>query len=208
MELDTAILAALERHAITRLIHFTPLVNLLGMLNCHAIMPMERVRAYALAHPESELLDYIQRNDKLRLDRRTDCINLSLQQPNFPLFRRFRLNLCNVMGVPDLAWCVLELDPTLCAYPGVNFTTTNAAANRARWGQGLTGFEALFATPTANAPRDQQAETLYPGDIPLSAIRAICVKDEKALRHFRFTIETEGIDPNSLPFQVNPIYFT
>lgn len=207
MKLDTAILAALERHTITRLIHFTPLVNLLGMLDCHAIMPMDRVRAYAAAHPESDLLDYIQRNDRLRLDRRTDCVNLSLQRTNAGLFRRFRTNLCNLMGVQDLAWCVLELDPTLCAHPGVNFTTTNAAANRARWGQGIDGFEALFPSPSAPFPTCRQAETLYPGDIPLSAIRAICVKDAKALRHFRFTVETEGVDPDSLPFQVNPEHF-
>lgn len=156
MELDTAILAALERHTITRLIHFTPLVNLLGMLDCHAIMPMDRVRAYAAAHPESDLLDYIQRNDRLRLDRRTDCINLSLQRTNAGLFRRFRTNLCNLMGVQDLAWCVLELDPTLCAHPGVNFTTTLAA-------ELLThdGFTDLAFNPTRSFNSQAYAAAFY-----------------------------------------------
>lgn len=60
------------------------------------------------------------------------------------------------MGVQDLAWCVLELDPTLCAHPGVNFTTTLAAALLTH-----DGFTDLAFNPTRSFNSQAYAAAFY-----------------------------------------------
>lgn len=208
MNANAAILSALDRRNITRLLHFTPGFNLRGILAARAILPVKRLQARA------DIPFY--RNDLHRNDGRTDCINLSLQQPNHRLFWHFRCQhweqheqerAITKEESMKTAWCILALDPTLCAAPKVNFTTTNAANHLAHWGQGIDGFDALFASATANTPANIQAEVLYPGDIALSAIRAICVANDHALMRFRWNLIRWGYNPSLLPLKVVPELF-
>lgn len=103
-----------------------------------------------------------------------------------------------------LSWAMARLK---MAQDATALRGTEGAAARAYFATFPAFLPSSFPSPTAPFPTCRQAETLYPGDIPLSAIHAICVKDAKALRHFRFTVETEEVDPDSLPFQVNPEHF-
>ena len=124
---------------------------------------------------------YIEWNDKLRLDGRKDCINLSIQRINSFLFARFR---SFPHGNP---WCILEINPICLQHKGVLFTVANAAAKGVRlYGthEGIAGLQKLYDnqisdgkrihvradnTP-ANCPTSIQAEVLYPGQIGLALI--------------------------------------
>ena len=78
------------QRGITRLVHFTPFENLLGIYNERCIMPVEMIEEQARVKNDDFLLDYIRFNDESRLDGRRDCINLSIQRINNFLFRRFK----------------------------------------------------------------------------------------------------------------------
>ena len=211
MNEDPDILEALKRHNIQHLIHFTPAVSLANILECNAIMSIKRLYEFAKQTGNTRLLDACYNNDPNRFDARTDCINLSLQKPNLRLFYVFRGRLPEHMGTPETGWCVLEIDPTYCAHPGVSFTPTNAATGRGRGAfqsqSGIDGFERLFNSPTATVPSDSQAEVLYPGEIPFSAVQSICLKSQEALATIRFGLEALGIDHSALPFKIVPEYF-
>jgi ssDNA thymidine ADP-ribosyltransferase, DarT len=96
----------------------------------------------------------------------------------------------------DLWWVVLAFDVSLLADPGVYFVTTNNTYTSClRRGTGISGLEALFAqsvewgwqgthhirypgTPDAWTT-DPQAEVLYPGEVPVSRLRAVYVRYEE-----------------------------
>lgn len=184
-----AISAYAKERGVSRLVHFTPFLNLLGIFTTGGIMPKDCVLEYARSHQDEDLLAYIRWNDALRLDRRTDCVNLSIQRINEPLLRRFKANF--PQGEP---WCIIEIDPVCLQKDGVLFAVANAAATAVRikgTRAGLLGLKALFAesvtVPKAygvetcrrdasmarNRPTSIQAEVLFPGTIPLSLIRGL-----------------------------------
>jgi hypothetical protein len=193
-----SVVAAARLRGITRLVHFTPLQNLIGMVRIGEVLPQRALLAYAEDRRDAFLLDYVRINDELRLDGRRDCVNLSIQHPNTFLFRRFRERhlACDL-------WVVLSFPPDLLDTPNALFTTGNAAATAVkRYGTagGVAGFEALFAddVPSVGAscgrepahgrlapcyPASVQAEALLPAAIPLSRISAVSVEtDEDAAR--------------------------
>jgi hypothetical protein len=195
---DQSVSAAARRRGITRLVHFTPLQNLIGIVQIGEVLPQRSLFAYAEARPDAFLMDYVRVNDALRLDGRRDCVNLSIQHPNTFLFRRFRERHVSC----DL-WVVLSFPPDLLDTPDTLFTTGNAAATSVkRYGTagGVAGFEALFGegTPPAGTrggaglarsrlapcyPVSVQAEALLPAGIPVSRIAAISVETvEEAAR--------------------------
>lgn len=191
---DVIIAAARER-GITRLVHFTPLINLLSIVEMRAIIARDRVIEIARQKADQHLLDYIDFNDRLRLDRHTRHINLSVQHPNSSLFRRFR-EACTWCDV----WCVLLVTPEYLALPGVLFSRGNAASSYVRrtgTGSSAADFLALFAEEqvTANQygtrsivrsglascyPTDPQAEVMVPDEIPLCGVDGFAFESETA----------------------------
>ena len=77
-----AIMDFVKCRGITRLVHFTPFLNLCGMFNRGGIWPRAKLEDYNKENPDEDMMAYINWNDKLRLDGRNDCINLSIQRIN------------------------------------------------------------------------------------------------------------------------------
>lgn len=197
------IAAFASERGITRLVHFTPFQNLLGIFEMSGIWSRRRIGAYAKEHGDLFLLDYISWNDQQRYDNRLDCVNLSIQHINAPLLRRFREKFAEC----DL-WCVLEVDPVCLQKKGVTFTVGNAASSYVKANGsacGLAGLSAAFAERviTGNSyglreqtraglapadPTDPQAEVLFPEEIPLPLIKALVVENEEQLRRVKGAI--------------------
>lgn len=187
-----------KKRGVTRLVHFTPYMNLISIFRQEAILPVAELMNYAKSHPEEDLLGYVKCNDALRLDGRRDCINLSIETINHKLFGSFKNKLPN--GDP---WCILEIDAECLGARGCVFTIANAAASyvkRYGSGTGLAAFKRLYdeelrynvsygmvedrrtqALPSA-CPTSVQAEVLYPGRIPLSAIKGLVFETADDMR--------------------------
>ena len=197
---------AARRRGVTRLAHFTPLNNLLGIVELGAIVARDRLLTLARERNDTFLLDYIAFNDRLRLDRCTNHVNLSVQHPNARLLSRFRaLCSCDV-------WCVLLVSPACLETPGVLFAVGNVAARQVRQGgiaSGVAGFEALFRDSQLSAnqfqasrltrrglddnlPTDPQAEVLFPGEIPLRLVDGIAFEDPLSLARAQAAIRLAG----------------
>ena len=197
---------AARQRGVTRLAHFTPLNNLLGIVELGAIVARDRLLTLARERNDTFLLDYIAFNDRLRLDHRTGHVNLSVQHPNARLLSRFR-TIC-----PCDVWCVLLVSPACLEAPGVLFAVGNAAARQVRQGgiaSGVAGFEALFRDRQVSAnqfqayrltrrglddnlPTDPQAEILFPGEIPLRLVDGIAFEDPLSLARAQAAIRLAG----------------
>lgn len=215
---------AARRRGVTRLVHFTPLNNLLGIIELGAIVARDRLQTLARERSGMFLLDYIAFNDRLRLDHRTGHVNLSVQHPNTRLLRRFRaVCTCDV-------WCVLLVSPACLEAPGVLFAVGNAASRRVRQGGiagGVAGFEAMFRDEQVSAnqfqarrltrcglddnlPTDPQAEILFPGEIPLRLVDGIVFEDPLSLARAQAALRLAGHEGQSvtpLRFSVDPHLF-
>lgn len=196
-----------EERGISRLVHFTPFLNLLGVFSLGGIMARDRVVEYAQKHQDEDLMAFITWNDKLRLDRRTDCINISVQRINAPLFSRFKANFRQ--GEP---WCIIEIDPVCMQKKGVLFTVANAAASAVRrngTSAGLKGLQAMFGasisvrksygvevcrrTPEMpkSFPTSVQAEVLYPGAIPIEYVKGLVFENPEGAARARAMLKME-----------------
>ena len=204
---------AARRRGVTRLAHFTPLNNLLGIVELGAIVARDRLLTLARERNDTFLLDYIAFNDRLRLDHRTGHVNLSVQHPNARLLRRFRA-IC-----PCDVWCVLLVSPACLETPGVLFAVGNVAARQVRQGgiaSGVAGFEALFRDSQLSAnqfqasrltrrglddnlPTDPQAEVLFPGEIPLRLVDGIAFEDPLSLARAQAAIRLAGAVGSPVP---------
>ncbi|MGN0827278.1 MAG: DarT ssDNA thymidine ADP-ribosyltransferase family protein [Kiritimatiellia bacterium] len=204
-----AIAAFAQERGITRLVHFTPLMNLCGIYNLHGLKPRRQIIEYAQAHEDKSILDYIKWNDSDRHDGRLDCINLSIQRINTSLFHAFKRKIPNAA---TWTWCILEIDPVCLQHANVLFTIANAAATEVRrhgTGGGIEGLKKLFApevfdgkcsitrtgaTPK-NTPTSPQAEVLYPGEIGLDLIRGLVFEstDHARQAYGMLSLECPGI---------------
>lgn len=197
---------AVER-GISRLVHFTPFLNLLGIYSLGGIKSRDRVLEYATRYQEEDLMAYIAWNDTLRLDRRTDCINLSIQRMNVPLFTRFKREF--PQGAP---WCILEISTECLQKNGALFTVANAAATSVRYGGtagGIDGLKAVFQDKIivrkrygvdtytrgvgfpSNWPTCVQAEVLYPGEIDLKYITGLIFESSEDAARAKAMLELE-----------------
>lgn len=220
--MSTSIEPLARSRGVTRLVHFTPLNNLLGIVRAGAVLPRSDLAAYARENPDLCLLDFAACNDACRLDARPDCVNLSVQHPNAALLRRFRERClsCDV-------WSVLLLSPACLALEGTLFAVGNAASSHARrlgFGCGVAGFEALFREEQHAAnlhgavihrrdglpacyPTDPQAEVLIPARIPLRLVRAAAFPSPLDAARARAALElaAPGVSPPELV--VDPTLF-
>ena len=189
----------IANRGIRRLVHFTSRRNLIGIFKLGALVARQKVQKYAEANSEEDLMAILKWNDRLRLDGRKDCINLSIEQINGFLFDVFRKKFEEEFHDEE-PWCVIEIDPDVLLMPGVVFTTSNAASSYVRahgTAPGLKGLQALYAqrivTPTIRStridersldmpdacPTSRQAEALVPGEIPLSRILGLVFMSEE-----------------------------
>ena len=189
-----AIQAFVKERGITRLVHFTPFCNLLGVYEMGALWAKQKIETVAQSKSDFFLLDYIRWNDGLRLDGRRDCINLSIQRINQYLFTSFKKKFteCDI-------WCILEISPEILAAEGVSFTVGNAASSYVRncgTGIGIDALKAMFTDSVVvgnmygrrvstrmgvpnNCPTDRQAEVMFPDEINVKYIQGIVVESEE-----------------------------
>jgi len=210
------------QRGISQLVHFTPLNNLFSIIELQALIARDRVLQIAKERKDQFLLDYVSFNDSMRLDARTNFINLSIEHPNISLFKRFRerYNDCNV-------WCVLLLTPNCLALPGALFCVGNAASTRVRaCGTGATieHLLALFADNViagnqfgqrtlnrhglaACYTTDPQAEVLIPGEISLSFVKGIAFENAQALQRAKSALTLLCPDLLKPNFEILPELF-
>lgn len=189
---------AVQQRGITRLIHFTPMLNLISIAQQQALLSVSELEKFNSEHWELYLKDYIQSNDNLRLDGMRDHINISIEHPNELLFTRFREKYANAMFSP---WCVLALKPELLWHEGTLLSVGNAASRASRvagFDGSFSKFETLFAPSVASRnvygsrvltreglapshPTDVQAEVLVPKRVPVSMITALYFEDQESM---------------------------
>jgi len=123
----------IKRRGITRLIHFTTTINLLGIYESGFLYSRKELEDLDINM--TDILDYIQFNDQIRYDNK-NYINLSIERPNSYLFRRF---IDNTKDIPYIYWCVLSIDPKYIYEQGTLFSVTNAANRHNQKVVGITG---------------------------------------------------------------------
>ncbi len=117
-------------------------------------------------------------------------VNLSISEINKRYFdvssKKWHINA-------NVWWCILAFDPIIATHEGVYFTTTNNSYEFCKRESGLVGFNDLFtpvidrkigwkalrALRPAHLATCEQAEVLYPEQIPLKYLRSIYVRTEE-----------------------------
>lgn len=196
---------------ISEVLHYTSEKGVMGSIIVGSLLSREAVE-------RTEEVAYIYEGvwDRSRDIEWIGHISMSLTEINVDLFSRSRRNH------PHWWWAIMSFPPRILDADGVVFTTTNNAypATCLR-GEGLDGFEAMFArkvlwghydTPAYrpdaypdNLPTHNAAEILYPDAIPLSDLQALYLPDER----YRSLVDTwcEIYGRASLPIVVDPARF-
>lgn len=117
-----------------------------------------------------------------------DYVNLSISEINSRYFQvsgRWH-------GAKNVWWGILVFDPVIIEHEGVYFASTNNSYNYCKRGQGVEGFNALFAPSIQckvdwrilrknrldKLPTCEQAEILYPEKISTQFLKKIYVANE------------------------------
>lgn len=177
------VVEAAQEREIDRIVHFTTISGLKGILASSAV----KARAYL---PEDARLKHVYEPnaaDRSRDARWLGYVNLSVSSINMHMFR------FSEREHPGRQWVILEFGPEILGDPGVVFCTTNNIYPAARRGSGRQGFEQMFA-PTVPGrygfqhdrsnrrlyqTTDPQAEVLYPFEVPLEHLRRLTVREEE-----------------------------
>ncbi len=195
----------ISRRGIRRLVHFTKLENLTGILR-YGLLSSQELRSRRLS---------VNENDTRRLDMHPECSCLSVTFPNYRLFYYFR----QLDDTVD--WIVLELTPdvlfSLREYP--IFCPSNAASEAVRCKIGehqasdVKSFQNMFAEESEyrgslmrrknlglspSDTTDPQAEILFPGSIPLKYINKIKVNDMRVQDECQKMVLKHGIEDISV----------
>ena len=187
---SSSVLAIIATRGISEVLHFSTNRGFLGCLVTGAVLPRNRLK-------ETELLEHILTlNAPFRTEEEgwfnkermwISYVNLSISESSSNLFR-FSLKWHE--GA-DLSWVIMSFNPVLMADEGVFFTTTNNIYQLTRRASGAAGLEALFETDiprkpgwTAhrrqrppNLPTCEQAEVLYPDELPLHYLQRVYVRE-------------------------------
>lgn len=181
---DAAVAAYAAQRGITEVLHFTTNKGLLGILATGTVLCNDRL------DDESYIETICTKNCRNRMKDSdwTGYVNMSISRVNNWMLTK----LTEWHETEDVWWVVLAFDASLLADPDVHFATTNNTYTRClKRGTGLEGLRALFAEsvewgwfghrkyrkpgmPDAWTT-DPQAEVLYPGEVPVSKLRAIYV---------------------------------
>jgi hypothetical protein len=209
----------ISERGIEHLIHFTPTINLLSIFEQGKLLSRALLEKFDIE--QTDIFDYVEFTDDIRFDDKS-FINLSIQHPNFFLFKRFREKTKNEIHIN---WCVLKIDKKYIYQNETLFSVTNAANSHNKRNIGVTGdinkFQMMFSnslqivtsynnrTISRNGlkskyPTDEQAEVLVKNEILISDILQVCFKDEKDLAAGKAALS----DYNTSNFVVDATLFT
>lgn len=183
---DAGVAALAHQRGITEILHFTTNRGALGIFASGVIKPTSQLGA-------DKYLEHIYTpncRDRSKDAAWTGYVSLSISRVNNWMLSRSE----DWHSTDGVWWVVLALDIFLLADPGVYFVTTNNTYSSClRRGTGADGLDALFAprvewgwygavkTRYRGMPdawtTDPQAEVLYPGQIPVSQLRAVYVRE-------------------------------
>lgn len=197
-----------KKHQISRVVHFTPAMNL------HHIVEDGGIR------PNSELADsaadYFQPTDLLRRDSHPEMTCVSFTYPN-PFYFDAARKKEHLIRVED--WVCLLIDSDVLTRDGALFSPCNAATGSGGvLLPGAEGLEKCFASPTLfgrergsehhpSCATDLQAEALLPGEIPLSAVNSVVTPDERSARNARARLNAADLDFNQFQWRISPVMF-
>lgn len=181
----------IARRGIEYLIHFTPTINLYGILEQGRLMSRKILESLDIQ--KFDISDYVEFPDKIRYDDK-NFINLSISKPNIFLLNRFKEQ---TKDFPDIGWCVLKIAPKHIYVKETKFAVTNAASKDAN-SIGITGdiekFKMLFAERininkdgirdsriAPKFPTNVQAEVLVKDEIPVASVIEVCFDSQENL---------------------------
>lgn len=187
--MSTPVERARER-GVTEILHFTTDKGVLGSLRKQCLLPRSQVS------DDPDLAFIFNAVWPVKLPEWIDYISLSVSRINRELFDRAEHNL------PGRWWAVMSFGIGILDTPGVVFTTTNNAYDDVcRRGEGVAGFEDMFAERVpwgyygttqyrrpdcpANQPTHRQAEVLYPGQLDLDHLQCVYVRSSEQRRMVR-----------------------
>jgi hypothetical protein len=186
---DEAVVAYARGRGISEVLHFTTDSGLIGVAATGAL------QARDLLNEEQYLEHIYQPNcpDRSRDARWTDHVSMSITKINGYMLGKSK----NWHREANVWWCVLAFDVAILGHPGVTFADSNNAYPATKRDVGLNGLTALFAdtvvwgnfntikrrtrTTPLNMPTQEQAEVLYPRQVPLRWLRNIYVPDEETI---------------------------
>lgn len=195
----TEVAAALAALPLTRLTHFTPALNLPGIVEDRQLRSVKDLSADVRACYRA--------TDLQRLDGYPDKVCCSLQYPNgfyFDIARRKP----GAVNYPD--WVCLLLDKAVAAVEGTLFCPRNAAAAASGAALGAAGLLACYAPSVRGqggvtrvrgllhdpgSPTDVQAEALVTAPVPLSVVRAIVFPAREAAAEEYGRLDRFGLLP-------------
>ena len=170
---------ALDR-GVREILHFTTDRGILGALRKDALLSRKRLQD----DPDLEFI--FQAVWPSKAPEWDDHVSLSITSINRRLYDQA------VAHMPERWWAVLAFDPAILDHKGVWFATTNNIFPSCERDQGADGLAALYADPVVGLrgrrftreglphaqPTDRAAEVLYPGQLSLRHLTAVCVSDE------------------------------
>lgn len=182
--------------------HFTPAMNLISIFEQGALFSRHQLRQLSVDYPDLHLDDYVEINDKLRLDGLEDFINLSVQHSNHYLLKIFKDSCRSWCD----SWCVIAITPQYLYLKDTMFSIGNAASTTSqRFGIDATyeKFSAMFNEKVCGTsqrvftrngmrncyPTDVQAEVLVRSKIALEHIVEVYFETDEELHRSRGAIK-------------------
>ena len=180
---DTSIIDAARARDVRRIVHFTRIGGLKGILSTGVV----RARADL---PEDARVRHVYEENAA--DRSRDLewhayVNLSIGKISSRMFKFSKREH------PNDDWVILEFAPEILGDPGVVFSTTNNAYENAHRALGIEGFLQLYAPEVPwghygsvstrhgrpdDEPTNSQAEVLYPHQLTLEHLVCVTVGNE------------------------------
>lgn len=198
--------AATQRD-VRELVHYTTQKGVHGTIASAAILSRAQLDS-------DEYLEHIRKGVWPRRDHLwIDHISLSVSSINDVLFRQSRPHH------PSMWWGVFSVSPSILDDANVWFTTTNNIFPAVRRGQGVEGFEAMFADPVegrygaihtraglpCSQPTDRAAEVLYPQRISTQNVQKVYVTEPEH-RHL-ILAWCEALEHPDLEIEIRPDVF-
>lgn len=200
-----------HERGITEILHYTTSRGVFGTLASRALKSRARL-------PEDAYLEHVWVPAcRVRYDEEwLDWVNLSITDINSALYTV----AAGKWHQGQYWWGVLSFTPSILDHDEVYFATTNNRYPAVHRGQGLDGFEALFAESVPGRygnlshrsegfpderPTDPQAEVLYPSELSTDYLQRIYVSD--TLSRATIRAQCEAVRHPDVEIVVNPHVF-